>query len=84
MQSSLTNPVVAFFFSQSLLDQPEFSKLAYLGVGALGGRYCAQHTCEGVPEFGDFLEKLSKPLNGGCKTSSRDEELKVGHLDGAL
>jgi hypothetical protein len=84
MQSSLINPVAAFFCSQSLLDQPEFSKLAYLGVGALGGRYCAQHTCEEVPEFDDFLEKLSKPLDGGCKTSSWDEELKVGHLDSAL
>jgi hypothetical protein len=60
-----------------LLDEPEFSKLAYLGVGALGGRYCAQHTCEGVPEFDAFLDKLSKPVSGGCKSSSWDEELKV-------
>jgi hypothetical protein len=72
---------VVFCCSQSLLDQPDFSKLAYLGVGALGGRYCAQHRCEEVSEFDDFLEKLSNPLNGGCKTSSWDEELKVGHLD---
>jgi hypothetical protein len=84
MQSSLVNPVVAICCSQSLLDETEFSKLAYLGVGALGGRYCAQHTCEGVSEFDDFLEKLSNPLNGGCKTSSRDEEIKVGHLGSPL
>jgi hypothetical protein len=60
-----------------LLDEPEFSKLAYLGIGALGGRYCAQHRCEGVPEFDAFLDKLSKPVSGGCKSSSWDEELKV-------
>jgi hypothetical protein len=63
-----------------LLDEPEFSKLAYLGVGALGGRYCAQHRCEGVPEFDAFLERLSKPVSDGCKSSSWDEELKVRHL----
>jgi hypothetical protein len=84
MQYSLINPFVAIFCLQSLLDQPEFSKLAYLGVGALGGRYCAHHKCEEVPEFDDFLEKLSSPLKGGCKTSSWDEELKVGHLGSAL
>jgi hypothetical protein len=59
------------------LDEPEFSKLAYLGVGALGGQYCAQHRCEGVPEFDAFLDKLSKAVSGGCKSSSWDEELKV-------
>jgi hypothetical protein len=63
-----------------LLDQPEFSKLAYLGVGALGGRYCAQHRCDGVPEFDAFLEKLSKPVSGGCKSSSWDEEIKARHI----
>jgi hypothetical protein len=84
MQYSLINHFVAIFCLQSLLEQPEFSKLAYLGVGALGGRYCAHHTCEGVPEFNDFLEKLSNSLNGDCKTSNFDEELKVGHLDSAL
>jgi hypothetical protein len=67
-----------------LLDQPEFSKLAYLGVGALGGRYCVHHRCEDVPEFDTFLEKLSKPISGGCKSSNWDEELKVGHLYNAV
>ncbi|KAJ9587838.1 hypothetical protein L9F63_018710 [Diploptera punctata] len=61
----------------SLLDLPHPSKLAYLGIGALGGRYCAQHTCDGVPEVDAFLEKLSHALDGGCKVSSYEDEVKV-------
>jgi len=58
--------------------------LAYLGVGALGGRYCSQHICEEVPEFDAFLEKLSEPISGGCKSSNWDEELKVEQLYNAV
>ena len=68
---------IIFLLPQSLLDLPNPSKLVYLGVGALGGRYCGQHECDGVPEVDAFLEKLSQPLNGGCKVSSYDDEVKV-------
>ncbi|PSN46736.1 Apolipophorin [Blattella germanica] len=67
----------ALLAAVTLLEQPNPSKLAYLGVGALAGRYCSEHRCDGVAEVDEFLEKLSLLLNGGCKVSNYDEEVKI-------
>nr|CAD7199620.1 unnamed protein product [Timema douglasi] len=58
----------------SLLDQPDIVYHAYLGVGALAGRYCRSHSCENNAVFNDLINKLSRKLSSGCRVSSRDQE----------
>uniref|UniRef100_A0A1B6BYM2 Vitellogenin domain-containing protein n=1 Tax=Clastoptera arizonana TaxID=38151 RepID=A0A1B6BYM2_9HEMI len=50
---------------------------AYLGIGALAGKYCRQHDCEGVQEFQQLLKKLATPILDGCKVKSVEEENNV-------
>ncbi|XP_063229927.1 apolipophorins [Bacillus rossius redtenbacheri] len=61
----------------TLLDEPDLGTGAYLGIGALAGRYCSSHDCEGDAVLAGLLDRLARNLARGCKVSSRDQEDKL-------
>lgn len=65
------------FSFQPLLNGDNVPYQAYLGVGALAGKFCREHDCENVQEFKDLLNFLSAPLSRGCKVSSVEQENNV-------
>lgn len=50
---------------------------AYLGVGALAGRYCSQHDCSNDAVFKETIAKLAEPLFAGCNVDSKEKEIQV-------
>lgn len=48
---------------QTLLDQPNLPREAYLGVGALAGRYCKAHKCGTDETYKTLARKLIAKLN---------------------
>ncbi|XP_045469243.1 apolipophorins-like [Harmonia axyridis] len=56
-----------------LINRANLPKEAYLGVGALAGRYCAQHECEKVDAVNRIIQKLLSKL-GDLKAANRKEE----------
>ncbi|XP_046401094.1 apolipophorins-like [Ischnura elegans] len=68
----------------SLLESPSLPLAAYLGAGALVGRYCSEHQCDDtIPEFKVLVGKLAHKLGKGCKPVNREHENEiVGALKG--
>ncbi|XP_046401090.1 apolipophorins-like isoform X2 [Ischnura elegans] len=68
----------------SLLESPSLPPEAYLGAGALVGRYCSEHQCDDtIPEFKVLVGKLAHKLGKGCKPVNREHENEiVGALKG--
>ena len=60
-----------------MLTRDGVSSEAYLGVGALAGKFCKEHACDKVPEIDDLEVNLAVPLMDGCRTSSRNAEDQV-------
>ncbi|XP_044763302.1 apolipophorins-like isoform X2 [Coccinella septempunctata] len=56
-----------------LLNRANLPKEAYLGVGALAGRYCTHHKCEKVDVINKIIQKLLSKL-GDLKAANRKEE----------
>ncbi|KAL3271520.1 hypothetical protein HHI36_021999 [Cryptolaemus montrouzieri] len=76
-----------------LLNRPNLPREAFLGVGALAGRYCANHNCENVDVINKLVQKLLSKL-GDLKAANRKEEsdmiyvlkglTNVGYLNDAI
>jgi hypothetical protein len=56
------------------LKGDDVSSETYLGVGALAGKFCKEHSCVDVPEVAQLEAKLAAPLMAGCKPASLDAE----------
>lgn len=56
-----------------LLNRANLPKEAYLGIGALAGRYCAKNSCEKVDAINKIIQKLLQKL-GDLKAANRKEE----------
>jgi len=62
----------------TIIDAPDTSRYAWLGAGALVGRYCREHECSSsAPELSALLAKLATPIAGGCKPKTKEAENKV-------
>ncbi|XP_071450261.1 apolipophorins-like [Hetaerina americana] len=62
----------------SLLESPSLPSEAYLGAGALVGRYCAEHQCDDtVTEYKILVGKLAHKLGNGCKPLNRVHENEI-------
>lgn len=66
----------------TLLDQPNLSRIGYLGIGQIIGRYCKQHTCENVPEIKSALEKIVAKVKDGKADKRSDENVIIAALKG--
>lgn len=56
-----------------LLNRPNLPREAYLGIGALAGKYCAHHSCEKVDAINRIIQKFLSKL-GDLKAANRKEE----------
>nr|QWT69540.1 apolipophorin [Harmonia axyridis] len=59
-----------------LLNRPNLPREAYLGIGALAGRYCAHHSCENVDVINRIIQKFLGKL-GDLKAANRKEESEM-------
>ncbi|XP_044764136.1 apolipophorins-like [Coccinella septempunctata] len=76
-----------------LLNRANLPREAYLGIGALAGRYCAHHSCENVDAINRIIQKFLSKL-GDLKAANRKEEsdmifvlkglTNVGYLNDAI
>uniref|UniRef100_A0AAR5QJT3 Vitellogenin domain-containing protein n=1 Tax=Dendroctonus ponderosae TaxID=77166 RepID=A0AAR5QJT3_DENPD len=55
-----------------LLDTPKLPREAYLGIGNLAGRFCAQHNCDNNAEIKALTNKLLAKVGG--KFTNREQE----------
>jgi len=61
-----------------LLGSDKVPVQAYLGIGAVAGKFYLQHpSLADAPELTELLTKLAAPLAGSCKTDSHDKENKI-------
>lgn len=62
------------------MDVPNLPDTVYLGVGALAGAYCRDHTCHGAtsqdPNIAALSNKLASKL-GNCKANTKKAENSV-------
>lgn len=68
---------------QPLLSGDKVPHQAYLGIGAVAGKFCLEHRqlCEISPEFKGLQTKLAEPLANGCKVDTHAKENTVSeHL----
>ncbi|XP_023246016.1 apolipophorins [Copidosoma floridanum] len=63
-----------------LLDQPNLSRLGYLGVGQIIGKYCRQHQCDEAPEVKKALEKLLAKVKDGKPQKRAEEDTAIAAL----
>ncbi|KAG5899642.1 hypothetical protein JTB14_036015 [Gonioctena quinquepunctata] len=61
----------------ALLDQPDLSHEAYLGIGTLAGRYCRQHPCENVAAINKLSQKLTQKVGNGKPANKKSENEMV-------
>lgn len=66
----------------TLLDQPNLSRIGYLGIGQIIGRYCLQHSCENVPEIKNSLAKIVAKVKDGKTTKRAEEDVIIAALKG--
>ncbi|XP_058796215.1 apolipophorins [Phymastichus coffea] len=66
----------------TLLDQPNLSRIGYLGIGQIIGRFCSQHACENVPEIKSAIEKISAKVKDGKANNRQDEDIIIAALKG--
>ncbi|XP_001604024.1 apolipophorins [Nasonia vitripennis] len=66
----------------TLLDQPNLSRIGYLGIGQIIGRYCHQHSCENVPEIKNALAKIVAKVKDGKANNRADEDVIIAALKG--
>ncbi|KAJ8687230.1 hypothetical protein QAD02_023024 [Eretmocerus hayati] len=66
----------------TLLDQPNLSRIGYLGIGQIIGRYCAYNSCENVPEIKSALEKIVAKVKDGKADKRSDEDVIIAALKG--
>jgi len=55
------------------LDDTTLPNEAYLGIGALAGKYASEHLTDGVPQFEGLINKLAAPLAKTNPTNRADE-----------
>ncbi|XP_077288489.1 apolipophorins-like [Arctopsyche grandis] len=63
-----------------LLDVPNLPDTVYLGVGALAGAYCRDHTCHGETSQDENIAALSNKLAsklGNCKANTKKAENSI-------
>lgn len=57
----------------SLLEEKYLSRIGYLGIGNIIGKYCRDHECENVPEVKAALGKISSKIHDGKPKNRRSE-----------